>query len=311
MRRIPLPPLALALGAALAPAPLVLAQQPPPAWKQGQSPELADSPLAPVPLPPTPTPAKDIPVDKIKLPPGFTISVWADGLHNARQMARGSRGTLFVGSRVAGNVYAVVDRDGRREVKVIAKGLAQPNGVAFKDGALYVAEIPRLLKYENIEANLDSPPDPKVVHEFPKDAHHNWRFLLWGPDGKLCFNMGAPCDTCMPPVPAAVPERRLHCAKGLLESQREDRLQGDDRRAQSRPAAQVRGLRRRIPAGWQGPGSPHAHRVDARRVDAPLRRLQRGHLPHYVQALSAARRRRVDRGAAWLPVSVAIVAAGL
>src|SRR3989475_10159475 len=143
MRQITLTSLALALGVVLALAPLVLAQQPPPAWKQGQSPELADSPLAPVPLPPTPTPAKDIPVDKIKLPPGFTISVWADGLHNARQMAWGTRGTLFVGTRVAGSVYAVVDRGDRREVKVIAKGLAQPSGVAFKDGALYVAEIPR------------------------------------------------------------------------------------------------------------------------------------------------------------------------
>jgi glucose/arabinose dehydrogenase len=172
---------------------------PPPAWQQGRKPEQAASPLAPIPLAPTPTPAAQIPVDKIKLPPGFKISVWADGLHNARQMAWGSRGTLFVGTRVSGNVYAVVDAGGKRTVKVIAKGLTQPNGVAFKDGALYVAEIPRVLKYENIEANLDSPPAPKVVYEFPKEAHHNWRFLLWGPDGKLYFNMGAPCNICMPP----------------------------------------------------------------------------------------------------------------
>jgi len=197
MRRITLTSFALALGVVLAWAKPAPAQQAPPVWKQGQPAEQANSALAPVPLPPTPTPAKDIHVDAMTLPPGFTISVWADGLHNARQMARGSRGTLFVGSRVAGNVYAVVDRGGRREVKVVAKGLAQPSGVAFKDGALYVAEIPRLLKYENIEANLDSPPDPKVVYEFPKDAHHNWRFLLWGPDGKQYFNMGAPCNICM------------------------------------------------------------------------------------------------------------------
>jgi len=100
---------------------------------------------------------------------------------------------------VANQVYAVVDRGARREVKVIAKGLSQPSGIAFRDGALYVAEIPRLLKYENIEAQLDNPPAPKVVYEFPKDAHHNWRFLAWGPDGKLYFNMGAPCNICMPP----------------------------------------------------------------------------------------------------------------
>ncbi len=180
---------------------VALAQQPaaPPIWKQGQPSEMATSPLAPIPLPPAPTPAAQIPVGKIKLPPGFSISVWADGLHNARQMAWGDKGTLFVGTRVVNQVYAVVDRGGRREVKVIAKGLNQPSGVAFKNGTLYVAEIPRILKYENIEANLDNPPAPKVVYQFPEGAHHNWRFLMFGPDGKLYFNMGAPCNYCMPP----------------------------------------------------------------------------------------------------------------
>lgn len=198
MRRISLTCLAV-LVAVLTLAPPALAQPPPPAWKQGQPPEMAASPLAPIPTPPTPTPAKDIPINKVKLPPGFKISVWADGIHNARQMAWGNRGTLFVGSRLAGQVYAVVDKAGKREVKIIAKGLSQPSGVAFKDGALYVATIPTLLKYENIEANLDNPPAPKTVYEFPREAHHNWRFLLWGPDGKLYFNMGAPCNMCMPP----------------------------------------------------------------------------------------------------------------
>ncbi|MBI4256406.1 MAG: sorbosone dehydrogenase family protein, partial [Candidatus Rokubacteria bacterium] len=79
---------------------MALAQQPPPAWKQGQPPEMATSPLAPIPMPPVPTPAAQIPVNQIKLPPGFTISVWATGLHNARQMAWGDKGTLFVGTRV-------------------------------------------------------------------------------------------------------------------------------------------------------------------------------------------------------------------
>jgi glucose/arabinose dehydrogenase len=188
-------PVALAIVLLLAPA--ADAQQP--AWKQGQPPEMASSPLAPIPLPPAPIPAAQIQLGQVKLPPGFRISVWAEGIHNARQMAWGDRGTLFVGSRVANQVYAVVDRGARREVKVIAKGLSQPSGIAFRDGALYVAEIPRLLKYENIEAQLDNPPPPKVVYDFPKDAHHNWRFLAWGPDGKLYFNMGAPCNICMPP----------------------------------------------------------------------------------------------------------------
>ncbi len=200
MRRIVVTSLAVALVVGLALAQLAPAQQPPPAWKQGQPADMANSPLAPVPLPPAPTPANQIKVDQVKLPPGFTISVWADGIPNAREMAWGSKGTLFLGSRVAGNVYAVVDRGGRREVKVIAKGLTQPSGVAFRDGALYVAEIPRLLKFENIEANLDNPPAPKVVYTYPPDAHHNWRYLAFGPDGKLYFNMGAPCNICIPPA---------------------------------------------------------------------------------------------------------------
>jgi len=183
-------------------APIVMAQQapaPPPAWQQGRTPEQASSPLAPVPAPPAPTPAAQIPLNKVKLPRGFTATVWADGINNARSMTWGSKGTLFLGSRVAGNVYAVVDQGGKRQVKVLAKGLSQPSGVAFRDGALYVATIPTLLKYENIEASLDNPPAPKVVYEFPKDAHHNWRYLTFGPDGKLYFNMGAPCNICMPP----------------------------------------------------------------------------------------------------------------
>ena len=204
MRRTILTSLALTLALAFVFVPLVLAQAqqapaPPPAWQQGRPPSMANSPLAPVAAPPTPTPAAQIQVDKIKLPQGFKISVWADGMLNARQMAWGEKGTLFVGSRVAGSVYAVVDRGTRREVKVIAKGLDQPNGLVFKDGALYVAEIFRLTKYENIEAALDNPPAPKVLYEFPKLAHHNWRFLALGPDGKLYFNMGAPCNICMPP----------------------------------------------------------------------------------------------------------------
>ncbi len=200
MRRIVLVSLTVAFLTGIALAPLTWAQQqPPPAWQQGRPPELATSPLAPHATPPTPKPAKDIPVDKAKLPPGFKLEVWADMLPNARTMAWGDKGTLFVGTRAAGAVYAVVDKGGKREVKTIARGLTQPSGLAFRDNALYVAEIPRLLKFENIEANLDNPAAPKVVYEYPKEAHHNWRYLAFGPDGKLYFNMGAPCNICMPP----------------------------------------------------------------------------------------------------------------
>ena len=193
---------AAALAGGLVLAPLALAQQPapPPGWKQGQRPDQAASPLAPHAQPPAPAAAKDIPVEKIKVPPGFKVSLWADGMANARAMTWGDKGTLFVSSRVAGNVYAVVDRGGKREVKVIAKGLTQPNGVAFKGGTLYVAEISRITKLEGIEDKLDSPPAAQVVYDIlPRDAPHGWKYMSFGPDGKLYFNIGAPCNICMPP----------------------------------------------------------------------------------------------------------------
>jgi glucose/arabinose dehydrogenase len=191
-------------------------QQPPPPWTQGRPPELSTSPLAPHAQPPAPKPAKDIQIDKVKLPPGFKIEVWADMLPNARSMILGSKGTLFVGSRGAGNVYAVVDKGGKREAKVIAKGLQQPNGVAFRDGTLYVAEISRITKYEGIEDKLDSPPEPQVVYDvLPKDLPHGWKFLDFGPDGKLYFNIGAPCNICLPPETHAIIGRVNLAGKGF------------------------------------------------------------------------------------------------
>ena len=115
-------------------------------------------------------------------------------------MTWGDKGTLFVSSRVAGNVYAVVDKGGQREVKVIAKGLNLPNGVAFKDGTLYIAEISRITKMAGIEDKLDSPPAMEVVYDIlPRDLPHGWKYLAFGPDGKLYFNIGAPCNICIPP----------------------------------------------------------------------------------------------------------------
>src|SRR5690242_1489453 len=121
-----------------------------------------------------------VPLDKIKLPPGFSISVYASGVRNAREMALGSNGTLFVGSREAGNVYAVVDRnkdnragDVNKAVIKIASGLKMPSGVAFRDGALYVAEISRVIRFDGIESNLQNPPKPVVVNaNFPTETHH-------------------------------------------------------------------------------------------------------------------------------------------
>ena len=178
------------------------AQQPaaPPPWKQGQPSSMADSKLAPVAQPPAPLKASEIPVDKLKAPAGFKVELWAAELNNARQMVWGDKGTLFVSSRVAGNVYAVVNKGATRDVKVIAKGLQLPNGVAFRNGTLYIAEVSKISKMEGIEDKLDSPP-PMVtlIDTLPKDLPHGWKHLAFGPDGKLYFNIGAPCNICIPP----------------------------------------------------------------------------------------------------------------
>jgi glucose/arabinose dehydrogenase len=143
---------------------------------------------------------QDLPLEQIKLPPGFTIDLYATGVKNARQMALGEKGTLFVGSRSAGSVYAVVDRDGDKkgdQVYTIASGLASPSGLVFRDGALYVAEISRVIRYDGIESKLDAPPEPVVVNgKLPGERHHGWKYLGFGPDGMLYVPVGAPCNVC-------------------------------------------------------------------------------------------------------------------
>jgi glucose/arabinose dehydrogenase len=140
----------------------------------------------------------DLPLSTIKLPPGFEIGLWAE-VPNARSLALGTNGAVFVGNRSGDKVYAVVDREGRREIYTVASGLNSPNGVAFKDGALYVAEISRVLRFDDIERRLANPPKPVVVNDsFPKDGHHGWKFIAFGPDGLLYVPVGAPCNICEP-----------------------------------------------------------------------------------------------------------------
>ena len=149
--------------------------------------------------------AARLPLDTLKLPPGFAISVYADNVPNARSMALGPGGTVFVGTRTAGNVYAVIDanRDQQADrVVTIARGLDMPNGVAVRNGSLFVAEVSRILRYDNIEASLDKPPAPAVVIDtYPKDRHHGWKFMAFGPDGWLYVPVGAPCNVCARPDP--------------------------------------------------------------------------------------------------------------
>jgi len=143
--------------------------------------------------------SKTLPLEKIKMPDGFKIEVFAE-VENARSMAMSPSGVLYVGNRNGDKVYAVKDTDGdfKADKKwVIASGLNMPNGVAFKDGDLYVAEVSRILKYVGIESKLDNPPAPVIVNDtYPDKTDHGWKYIAFGPDGKLYVPVGAPCNIC-------------------------------------------------------------------------------------------------------------------
>ena len=166
-------------------------------------------PLLPVGIgkPVDPPPLEDLRLTQIELPEGFYIRVYAKGVPGARSLSLGSSGTLFVGTRSSGRVYALRDEDGDHKAEriiILASGLNRPNGVAFKDGALYVAEVSRILRYRNIEAHLDNPPQPEVVNDaFPTDRSHGWKFIRFGPDDLLYVPVGAPCNICASPDPYA------------------------------------------------------------------------------------------------------------
>lgn len=139
--------------------------------------------------------SRPIRLNEIKLPKGFQIEIYADEVPGARSMTLSPAGILFVGSRAPGKVYAV--RPDSRKVTVLARGLNMPNGVAFRDGALYVAEINRVIKFEDIEARLDKPPPAVVVNDrLPTDRRHGLKFIRFGPDGLLYVPVGAPCNSC-------------------------------------------------------------------------------------------------------------------
>jgi glucose/arabinose dehydrogenase len=167
-------------------------------------------------LPHTPTALGDI-----TLPPGFQIAVYAADVPNARQMAAGPPGIVFVGSMGKGTVYAVVDRDGDQRaetVHVLATGLEVPSGLAFRDGALYIAALNRILRIRDVARDLARPPAPEVVTEsYPSDRHHGWKFIAFGPDGRLYVPVGAPCNVCLPPGPLHATITRLDAAGGQPE----------------------------------------------------------------------------------------------
>ncbi|MCX7372610.1 MAG: PQQ-dependent sugar dehydrogenase [Alphaproteobacteria bacterium] len=191
----------LALAAIAAPG-LALAQAPapaaPPAWAQGRPAEMATSPLAPHAPRLTATPVERIPVSALRLPQGFHAELWAHGLPGARVMVRGPNGTIFVGTRVIGRVYAVRDTGTERQVSTFMQGLTQPSGLAIHNGALYVSAINRILRVDNVEANLANPQpvDMTAAFNLPDAPHHGWTHIQFGPDGRLYIPRGVPCNIC-------------------------------------------------------------------------------------------------------------------
>lgn len=158
-----------------------------------------DPNLRGVPVPATVTPLERVPVDRIKLPAGFRADVFAHGMPGARTMVQGQKGTIFVGSRTIGRVYAVTHKDGKTETKTILQGLTSPNGLAIRDGSLYVFAINKVFRYDNIEDNLEKLPAPvdlSAAFNLPGDTQHGWKYVAFGPDGKLYVPVGANCNIC-------------------------------------------------------------------------------------------------------------------
>ena len=188
-------------GLALVAAP-AFGQAPPgfsPLDKSNPANSKQDTGLKPHPTPPIAAAVDKLPVDKIKLPAGFKAEVWSSGHPGARTMVEGPKGTIFMGTRLIGRVYAITNKDGKREVKTLLQGLTQPNGLAFKDGALYVLAVNKVFRFDNIEDNLDKPgTGVELTDKFnlPDTIHHNWKYADFGPDGKLYIQVGANCNIC-------------------------------------------------------------------------------------------------------------------
>lgn len=140
----------------------------------------------------------ELPLELIRLPPGFQIEIFAEGLPHARSLALGDHGTVFVGTLRDSRVYAITpDGQGGRRVSTVVDNMVSPNGVAFKDGDLYVAEVSRVWKLPDIERHLDDPPKPVLVRgDFSTDTWHGWKYIGFGPDGKLYIPVGGPCNVC-------------------------------------------------------------------------------------------------------------------
>jgi glucose/arabinose dehydrogenase len=171
-----------------------------PSWTQAMPETEGASTLAPVTALPIPTPVDKLPVAALHLPKGFQMEVYQAGIPDARSLRIDDKGTVFVSNRAQDKVYAIVNENGKHEVKVVAKGLKMPNGIALHNGTLYIAELNKISKIDDVENHLDGNTPPTVIYsDLPSYLPHGWKFLTVGPDNRLYFNIGAPCNICMPP----------------------------------------------------------------------------------------------------------------
>jgi glucose/arabinose dehydrogenase len=200
------PPSGLAASApAAAPGAAGAAERGAATGSPGAGPTEAPEGTVPVPGPsarngPSDAPKGPLTLAGLSLPPGFSIEVYSADVPNARSLALGPKGVVFVSNRTGHNVYALVDANGDQRVdrvQVVARGLDTPNGIAYRDGTLFIAEVGRLLRIDGIDKHMEAPPEPKLVtDQFPKEGHHGWRYLRFGPDGWLYMPIGAPCNLC-------------------------------------------------------------------------------------------------------------------
>jgi glucose/arabinose dehydrogenase len=188
-------------AAAFGPAAMLSAQERNTTAQSGPPPGNAAAARLVPPMPPEePTPRDELPLDKLKLPPGFRIEVYASGIAGARSLRVGQGGTVFVGSARSDKVYAIGGDGRRRQVKVVASGLQKPAGLALKKGTLYIAETSRISKIDDVEDKLDDPPAPTPIYsDLPKAEKNGLRFIGIGPDGKLYVSVGMSCNNCVPP----------------------------------------------------------------------------------------------------------------
>tara|TARA_R110002072_G_scaffold59158_5_gene150794 strand:+ start:74432 stop:75601 length:1170 start_codon:yes stop_codon:yes gene_type:complete len=191
-----------------------------------------------------PVSAKELPLETLRMADGFKIEVYAE-VPNARQMAQGADGIVYVGTRRLGKVFAVVDGNGdfsADEVIEIDSGLNLPSGVAYQNGNLYVGAVSEILEYPGIDTSLESPPEPrKIIDDLPTDRHHGWKFIDFGPDGLLYVPVGAPCNICLSADPRYTSILRFDVAQSQSQSQSKSRLQ---------PEIYATGIRNTVGFDW-------------------------------------------------------------